>query len=300
MAKVEIAALLALGAALCVAIGDVLQQRATHRVTDTSVGHLELFATLLRNRRWRWGALILVVSIALQAAALDQGSVLLVQALLVLSLLFAVPISARLSHRAVTGREWLWAVLLTAAVIVIFTVGNPQAGDSRASLRTWAAVAVVLGPLLIGCVVAARIWGGAVAAVLFAFVSGSLWGVFAVLTKGVVHLLVDGGWAVARTLELYAWLLVALGGFAWEQSAFRAGALTASMPTLEVSQPVVAALLGVVVLGETLNTGHAGMVVLVVAALAMTVATVELARVDAVATRNRVDATPAGVAGQPA
>jgi EamA domain-containing membrane protein RarD len=55
------------------------------------------------------------------------------------------------------------------------------------------------------------------------------------------------------------------------------------MPTLEVSQPVVAAVLGVVVLGETLKTGHAGMIALAVAALVMTVATVDLARGNAVA-----------------
>ncbi|PQM44287.1 hypothetical protein C1Y40_05555 [Mycobacterium talmoniae] len=246
MPKAEIAALLALSSALCVALGDVLQQRATHRLTDTARSNLELFATLFRNRRWRWGALMLVVSIALQAAALGQGSVLLVQALLVLSLLFALPISAKLAHRRVTGREWVWAVVLTAAVIVIVTVGNPQAGQARASLQTWAVVAAVLGPLLVGCVVVARIRGGALAAALFAFVSGSLWAVFAVLTKGVVAQLGHGPVAALRTPELYVWVLVALGGFAWEQSAFRAGALTASMPTLEVSQPVVAAVLGVV------------------------------------------------------
>jgi drug/metabolite transporter (DMT)-like permease len=161
-------------------------------------------------------------------------------------------------------------------------------------------VAAVSVPLLAGCVVAARIRGGALAAVLFAFVSGSLWGIFAVLTKEVVHRLGDGIWAVARTPELYAWLLVALGGFAWEQSAFRAGALTASMPTLEVSQPVVAALLGVVVLGETLNTGRAGAIVLAAAALAMTAATAELARVDAVATDKRVKAKLPEAVNQPA
>ncbi len=290
MTKTDIAALLALGSALCVAIGDVLQQRATHRITDTSRSNLQLFAQLLRNRRWRWGALLLVGSIALQSAALGQGSVLLVQALLVLSLLFALPISARLSHRRVTVREWGWAAVLTAAVIVIVTVGHPQAGYSRASLHTWAVVAAVLGSLLIGCLVAARIWGGVLAAVLFAFVSGALWGVFAVVTKGVMAQLQHGAWAVARSPELYAWLLVALGGFAWEQSAFRAGALTASMPTLEVSQPVVAALLGVVVLGETLNTSYVGMIALAVAALVLTVATAELARGDAVATHWQIRA----------
>lgn len=128
------------------------------------------------------------------------------------------------------------------------------------------------------------------AAVLFAFVSGSLWGVFAVLTKSVVHRLSDGGWGVFASAELYAWLAVAIGGFGWEQSAFRAGALTASMPTLQVSQPVVAALLGVVVLGETLDTGRGGMIALAVAALLVVVATAELARVDADATGRRVAA----------
>lgn len=290
MGKVEIATALALCAALCVALGDVLQQRATHRITDKSISNVELFVKVLHNRRWRWGALMIVASIALQAAALDQGSVLLVQALLVLSLLFALPISARLSRRTVARREWIWAVVLAAAVTVIVTVGHPQAGDSRASFDTWAAVAAVLGPVLVGCVVAARIWGGALAAVLYAFVSGSLWGIFAVLTKGVVFELGDGVSAVVRTPELYAWVLVALGGLAWEQSAFRAGALTASMPTLTVSQPMVAAVLGIVVLGETLNTGPAGMVALATAALVMTAATAELARHDAVATHKRIRA----------
>jgi drug/metabolite transporter (DMT)-like permease len=288
MTTTYIAALLALSSALCVAISDVLQQRATHRITDAVRSNLELLTKLLRYRRWRWGALMIVVAIALQAAALDQGSVLLVQALLVLALLFALPISARSAKRRVSGREWIWAVVLTAAVVVIVTVGNPQAGQSRASLQTWAAVAAVLGPLLIGCIVAARIWGGALAAVLLAFVSGALWAVFAVLTKGVMALLHHGGWALVRSPELYAWLLVALGAFAWEQSAFRAGALTASMPTLEVSQPVVAAVLGVVVLGETLKTGHGEMIALALAALAMTVATVELARGNAVAVHSHI------------
>lgn len=286
----DIAALLALSSALCVAIGDVLQQQATHQIADTSIGNLKLFAKLLRNQRWRWGALLLVASIALQAAALDHGSVLLVQALLVLSLLFALPINARLAHRAMTGREWVWAVLLTAAVTVIVTVGNPQPGNSRASLDVWAVVVAVLGPLLIGCLAAARIWGGAVAAVLLAFVSGAMWGIFAVLTKGVVHLLGEGGWAVTRSPELYAWLLVALGGFAWEQSAFRAGALAASMPTLEVSQPIVAAVLGIAVLGETLNTSHIGVIALTVATLVMAAAAVELARGEAAAAGDRATA----------
>lgn len=290
MPKMGIAALLAVAAALCVAVGDVLQQRAAHCITDRSIGHVELIAGLLRNRRWWLGAVLLLTSIVLQAAALARGSVLLVQALLMLSLLFALPVNAWFLHRTVRGGEWVWAGSLTAAVIVVVAVGHPQAGRSSASLGTWAAVAVVLAPLLAACVVVGRIWDGVLAAVLFAFVSGSLWGVFAVLTKVVVARLGEGAWAVAETPEIYAWLLVAAGALGCGQAAFRAGPLTASMPTLQVSQPVVAAVLGVVVLDETLKTGRAGMVALVGAALVMAAAIFKLAHVEAAATHDRVEA----------
>ncbi|MGH3632680.1 DMT family transporter [Mycobacterium sp.] len=281
MAHADIASLLALGAALFIAIGDVLQQRSAHEVTDEPVGNIGLFAKLLRDRRWWLGSLVAAGGMGLQAAALGFGSVLLVQALLVSSLLFALLISARLSHRAPTRWEGVWAVLLGAAVAVIVIVGNPQAGQSRASLQTWIGVAVVLGPALVACVIGARLVEGRAAPVLLALVSGSLWGLFAVLTKGVVAQLSHGFWELLRTPELYAWAVVAVAGTSWEQSSFRAGALTASLPTLTVTEPLVAAVLGVVVLGETVHTGKIGLVVLGAGVVVMVVATAALARCEA-------------------
>jgi len=281
MDKADIAALLALGAAFFIAIGDVIHQRTAHEVTDEPVSHTELFMRLLRDRQWWLGSIVAAVGFALQAAALGLGSVLLVQALLVTSLLFALPISARLSHRRVTRWEWTWAALLAAAVAVIVTVGNPTAGHSRASLETWTAVIVVLGPALVLCVVGARIWSGPVSAVLLAVVPGALWGLFAVLTKGVVDRLDDGLLALLRTPELYVWVLVAIAGTSWQQSSFRAGALTATLPTMTVAEPVVGSVLGVVVLGETLRPGDAGWLTLIVAVAVMVVATVALARGEA-------------------
>jgi drug/metabolite transporter (DMT)-like permease len=206
---------------------------------------------------------------------------LLVQALLVTSLLFALPINARLTHRRVTRWEWTWAALLAASVAVIVVVGNPTAGHSRASLETWTAIIAVLGPALVLCVIGAGIWKGPVSAVLLALVSGALWGVFAVLTKGVVDRLDDGLWELLRTPELYAWALVGIAGTAWQQSSFRAGSLTASLPTMTVAEPVVGSILGVVVLGEALRPGDAGWLTLVVAVAVMVIATAALARGEA-------------------
>jgi drug/metabolite transporter (DMT)-like permease len=285
MDKADIAALLALGAAFFIAIGDVMHQRSAHEVTDEPVSHVALFMRLLRDGQWWLGSGVAAAGFALQAAALGFGSVLLVQALMVTSLLFALPINARLTHRRVTRWEWTWAALLAASVAVIVTVGNPTEGHSRASWETWTAVIAVLGPALLLCVIGARIWSGPVSAVLLAVVSGALWGLFAVLTKGVVDRLDfsswAGFWALLRTPELYAWALVAIAGTAWQQSSFRAGPLTASLPTMTVTEPVVGSILGIVVLGETLRPGDAGWFTLSVGVVVMVVATAALARGEA-------------------
>lgn len=283
MGKADLAALCALGAALFIAIGDVIHQRSAHDVTDDTVSHLGLFLRLLKDRGWWLGSIVAAVGFVLQAAALGLGSVLLVQALLVTSLLFALPISARASHRRVTRWEWVWAALLAASVIVIVTVGNPTAGQSRASMETWTLVGLVLGPLLIAAVIGARLWSGPAGAVLLAFVSGALWGVFAVLLKGVVDALSDGVVVLLRSPELYLWAAVGIAGTAWQQSSFRAGALTASLPTMTVTEPIVASVLGIVVLGETLRPGEVGLFVLIAAIALMVMSTAMLARGEAAA-----------------
>ena len=187
MSKADFAALIALCAALASAIGDVVRQRSAQEITDKQVGHLELFRLSLRDTRWWLGGVGAIANYSLQAAALALGSVILVTALQVTSLLFALPIYARLAGHRVTRWEWAWAVLLAGALAVVVTVGDPDAGHSRGSPATWMAVAVLMGPVLVLCVLGARIWsGGPAAPVLLAVVAGSSLALFAVLTKGAV------------------------------------------------------------------------------------------------------------------
>lgn len=282
MSKVDVAALIALCAALASAVGDVIRQRSAQEITDKQVGHLELFRMSLKDTRWWLGGVAAIINYSLQAGALAWGSVVLVTALQVTALLFALPIYARLTKRRVTRWEWIWAVTLAAALAVVIIDGDPAAGDQRASVETWAIVALVMVPLLVACVVAARIWSGSpFAAALLAVVAGSALALFAVLTKGIVEVAESGPLAILSAPEFVPWLLLALTGMVFQQSAFRAGALTASMPTMTVAKPVVAGLLGIFVLGETLNASGPKAVVLVAAIAVVIVATVALARGEA-------------------
>jgi drug/metabolite transporter (DMT)-like permease len=282
MSKVDVAALIALCAALASATGDVIRQRSAHEITDREVGHLELFRMSLRDKRWWLGGLAAIVNYSLQAGALAWGSVVLVTALQVTALLFALPIYARLTSHRVTRWEWIWAIVLAGALAVVIIVGDPTSGQQRAPASTWIIVGLVMGPALVLCVLAARVWSGRpVAAVLLAVVAGSTLALFAVLTKGLVEVLEEGLGPVLRSPEFFPWLLVMLAGMVFQQSAFRAGALTASLPTMTVAKPVVAGALGVLLLGEAFAVEGPEVFVLIGAVVMVIVATVGLARGEA-------------------
>jgi hypothetical protein len=281
MSKVEVAALIALLAALASAVGDVVRQRSAHEITEKHVGHLHLFGLSLRDSRWWLGGVMAVLNYSLQALALAWASVMLVTSLQVTALLFALPIYARLTHHRIARREWMWAVILAIALAVVI-IRDPASGNQRASLHTWLIVGAVMGPILLFCVLAAHVWAGRpVAAVLLAFVAGSSLALFAVLTKGVVEVAEDGLGPMLRAPEFYPWIPAALAGMIFQQSAFRAGALTASLPTMTVAKPVVAAVLGITVLHETLRADGPEVFVLVVAVALVIAATVALARGEA-------------------
>jgi drug/metabolite transporter (DMT)-like permease len=122
-----------------------------------------------------------------------------------------------------------------------------------------------------------------------------LLGMIAVLTKVSTRHLAAHGWHGLLTVPA-PYLLVALAVTVTvlQQSAFHAGALQASVPVMLVGEPLVAVLLGVVVLGEHLVVRGAGGVILALAVGVMTAATIALGR-DSAAVATPVADTPATV-----
>jgi drug/metabolite transporter (DMT)-like permease len=271
--------LLALLSAAFLAIGIVVRQRATIDVPAELGVSPVMIQTLIRRPLWWAGTASAIAGYVFQALALANGSLLLVQPILTSALLFALPLSARLAHRQVTRGEWAWAMLLTAALAVFVVLAKARPGDYDASLSTSAVVAVVCTAAVSACVlVAIRIVGWR-RAMLLAVAVGVLFGVVAVLTKLVMHVLTnDGPRAVLTTPVLYLLALLGVVAMLLQQSAFHAGSLQTSVPTMLVLEPMVAVLLGAVVLGEHLDVGRWDAVAIAVATLAMAAATIALGR----------------------
>ena len=152
--------LFALCAAVFMAIGIVVRQRATIDVPSDQGVSAVMFTTLLRRPLWWAGTAAAVAGYVFQALALIKGSLIVVQPLLVSALLFALPLSARMAGRRVTRREWLWAALLTVALAVFVLLARPGPPERPASLTVAAVVAVVCAVIIVGCVVLAVKIGG--------------------------------------------------------------------------------------------------------------------------------------------
>lgn len=271
--------LFALCAAVCMAIGIVVRQRATMDVPSDQSVSTRMFVTLLRRPIWWAGTGVAVAGYGFQALALAKGSLILVQPLLVSALLFALPLSARLAGRRVTRREWLWAGLLTLSLTLFVLLARPGPADRPATLPVSAMVAVGCLVLIVGCVLIARRLDGSQRAVLFAVGVGVLFGVVAVVTKVVMHLLNQrGALGLLATPAPYALVVLGIIATLLQQSAFHAGALQTSVPTMLVLEPVVAVCLGAVLLGEELDVGSYELIALVIAVAAMTAATFSLGR----------------------
>jgi drug/metabolite transporter (DMT)-like permease len=251
-----VAILSALLAAFWAAVGIVVRQRVAQGVPADKAMSGTMVTSLVREPLWWAGTLAAVAGYVFQAIALAHGSLLLVQPLLVSSLLFALPLSARLCHQRVSWDEWAWAVLLTTALALVITV-----------------------PLVTGCIVAARRAVGRSRAMLLAVAVAVVLGMIAVLTKVCTHRFAVGGWHELLTVPApYVLVALAVVLTVLQQSAFHAGALQASVPIMLVGEPVVAVLLGIVVLGEHLAVRDSASLVLAVAVLAMVAATIALAR----------------------
>jgi len=269
----------ALAGAVFTAIGIVVRQRATMDVPAEHGMSLVMLNTLLRRPRWWAGTGAAVTGYAFYAVALAKGSLLLVAPLLVAALLFALPLSAWLSHRRVSRAEWAWALLLTLALAVFVALARTAPGDYEGSELPAVAVAGLSFALVGCCLLAAARFSDWRRAILLALAVGVLFGVVAVLTKIEMNLLTeDGVMRVLRSPVTYALIATAVAATLLQQSAFHAGSLKASVPAMLVLEPLVAVLLGQVILGEHLAVGTPSAVALAIATGAMAVATVALGR----------------------
>jgi drug/metabolite transporter (DMT)-like permease len=249
------ASILALTAALAFALGTVLQQKGTLQ-TKAAEGDPRFLAEIIRKPVWLLGGMLQISGWVLQAAALNRGSLAVVQSLCALSLVFALPFGVRLTGQQVGRRAWIGAVLTLIGILSFVAIGQPQGGASLPGARDWLVSGFCITALILLLAWQANRRRGAVAATLFATAAGAGYAFQAAVTKVFVTQIGYGVIVLLTSWTTYALILSALAGFALQQSALKTGFLAPAMAASNAATLGMSVFMGITLFNEAISRGH--------------------------------------------
>ena len=226
----------ALIAALVIAWGTVVRHRIAAHQPDN--GDSPIVAAAKRPL-W-WFALLTALSgYGFQVLALGFGTLLIVQPVLALTLMFTFPMTAFYEKRRLTMDEIIGGALLTVSVATLVILGKPVPFHGKVTFHDWLP-AIIVTAIVMGIIYAASIRMSApYRGLSLGVITGITYGFVAVLSKAAVNVFNHGGLLILLT----AWEFYAL-------NAFNVGALRLSLPAMTTLEPVVAFILSYAVLGE--------------------------------------------------
>lgn len=253
MSALALSVVLSLVSAVAYAAGAIVQEQ----VALSSPG--EEYAPL---RRPGWWAAVALNGLGglLHVVALAYGPLSLVQPLGALTIVFALPMAALFVGRRAGSTAWRGAIMATVGLAGLLSlVGASDAQSLSTPQRV--TVAVVTAGAVVALMVAGRAAHRhpAVRSMLLATASGIAFGMSSVFTKTVA---VDwtGGVSAADIPSLAVIGVLATAGMLLSQASYRGAGLAAPLATLTVVNPVVAAVVGITMFGETFRYGTTGTV----------------------------------------
>lgn len=260
---------LALGAALCFALGTVLQQKGAVESSDEEALKASFLLTLARRPVWLAGLAVDGLGFVFQAVALGIGRLVVVQPLLATSVVFALPFGVKLTNQKVGRREITGAVAVVIGLGAFLVAADPSGGKDDASTKAW-----LIGGAIIVAVCTALVAAGARArptakAGLFGTATGILFAVSAGLTKAVVDQLGEGVFTIFTDWHLYLLIVVGYVSMTLSQTSLQTGVLAPAMATQMTFDPLTSVLIGTLMFGETIHEDTVGLGVSIAALLFM-------------------------------
>lgn len=274
-----LSALLAVLAAVANALASVLQRKAAKDQPANETLTLRLILHLLRRPVWLAGIGSVIAGFLLQAAALSNGQISVVEPLLIMELPVTLVFSSLVFHSRLGGREWGTSVVMTAGLAGVLLFLAPRAGTStHVSGFAWG-VGIAANLLVVAAAVlwARRGRSAAGQAAVLGIATGCGFGLTAALIKGVTEAYAQGFAVLFTSWQLYAMVAAGIGSMFLLQSAVNSGRLLAAQPGFTLADPVVSVAWGVFVFDERIRTGFFLLLAFLSAAV-VAAATVVLAR----------------------
>jgi drug/metabolite transporter (DMT)-like permease len=245
--------ILALVAAFLFALAATLQQKGALNLPELSLRQPSSLARLVGQTMWLFGTIALLVGYVFQAAALDRGRLAIIQPLLVMTIVFALPLGYFLTSQHVGRTEIAGAAVIVVGLALFALFGDPAGGRENAPGREWALAIAVLAAVSAALLAFGGRGSLAMKAGIYGTVAGILFGLSAALTKPTLEYLHAGLDELLTHWEPYALAIAGVLGFVLQQISLGTGKLAPSVATVSVANPVVGILLGIILLDERLS-----------------------------------------------
>ncbi len=280
-------------AAVLLGVGFVLQQQSAEAAPESHFLRLRLFGDLFRKRKWLAGIVCMILGQILAAWSIGHLALSLVEPLLTFNLLVALVLAVPLSHQPVRITEVVGALLLIAGETILSLARSIEPiGESFGSFSHWPAAAGI-ACIAFAAVQAGRHRSGKQRATLTGLGAGLVFGIQDALTRQTLQILQLHG--ISGLLHSWsAYCLVATGavGLLLMQSAFSAGPLHASLPTITAGEPVAGILLGIVVFGDRISLSPASLAMHAGGLAALVIGVILVARAPALSSLRQAVVEP--------
>jgi hypothetical protein len=203
--------------------------------------------------------------------ALAVGRLAVVQPLLVSTVVFALPLGAKLTGQRVRRVDVGAALLVVVALIAFLTISEPAGGRDDAPLGEWLITIGVCAAVCVPLVILGRFGSAPRRAALLGTATGVLFALSAALTKVVADQFDQELFEIFLHWHLYALVVVGYASMTLNQLALNTGALAPAVATALAFDPITSVVIGVTLLNESLHTTPlqiVGTVVALAAALA--------------------------------
>src|SRR5215203_5475343 len=179
-------------AAFLFALAATLQQKGALNLAGVSLAKPMSLVRLVGQRMWLMGTTALLVGYVLQAGALDRGRLAIIQPLLVMTVVFALPLGYFLTNQHVGRSEMVGAAVIVCGLALFALYGDPAGGRENAPGSEWAIAIAVIGVVCTTLLLFGGRGGPGMRAAVYGTVAGILFGLSAALTKPTLDFLHAG------------------------------------------------------------------------------------------------------------
>ncbi len=246
-------AALALIAAFLFAVAATLQQKGALHLPKVSLTDPASLLELIKEKVWLLGTVALLCGYVVQAIALDEGRLSIVQPLLVTTVVFALPLGYWLTGQHVGPKEIVGAAVIMCGLALFTVLADPAGGNENAPNVEWAIVITLIA------IASATLlhYGGrdgadpGTRAAVYGTVAGMLFGLSAALTKPTLTFLSEGIGTMLSNWQPYVLAVAGILGFVLQQISLGTGRLAPAVATVSTVNPIVGIVIGTVLLDET-------------------------------------------------